>query len=204
MLRTAIEFLSGELKGYIERKEPAMFRNEISVVPSSLMKTDGTFAVGGSQGGESFKIIMTLVNLEEDRIADSQSYFQKQNDKVQFFNPPVNLNSFILFSVMGENYLSDLRLLSLIVSFFQSNPVFEEERYPNLNSKVDPGMNWQKVGKLIVNIHTLSMEQQNNMWAATGAKYMPSVVYKIRTISFTDAEPKLEAPPITNIRIQDN
>ena len=140
MLRTAIEFLSGELKGYIERKEPAMFRNEISVVPSSLMKTDGTFAVGGSQGGESFKIIMTLVNLEEDRIADSQSYFQKQNDKVQFFNPPVNLNSFILFSVMGENYLSDLRLLSLIVSFFQSNPVFEEERYPNLNSKVDPGL----------------------------------------------------------------
>ena len=202
MLRTAIEFLSGELKSYIEKKEPAMFRNEIAVLPSSLMKTDGSFAV--STQGESFKIIMTLVNIEEDRIADSQTYFQKVNDKVQFINPPVNLNAFVLFSAMGENYLSDLRLLPYIVSFFQTNPVFDEERFPNLNGKVDPDFSWQKIGKLIVNLHPLTMEQQNNMWAAIGAKYMPNVVYKIRTISFIDTESKVEAPPITNITIRDN
>jgi hypothetical protein len=105
---------------------------------------------------------------------------------------------------LGENYLSDLRLLSYIVSFFQSYPVFDEESYPQLNSKVEPGKNWQKIGKLIVNLYTLTMEQQNNMWASIGAKYMPSVVYRIRTISFTDAEPDMEAPPITQIRITDN
>jgi hypothetical protein len=202
MLRTAIEFLAEELKAYIVKKEPAMFRNEIAVLPSSLMKTDGSFAVGNQ--AESFKIIMTLVNLEEDRIADSQSYFQKVNDKVQFMNPPLNLNAYILFSAMGENYLSDLRLLSYIVSFFQSYPVFEEGNFPQLNNKVEPDKQWQKIGKLIVNLHTLTLEQQNNMWAAIGAKYMPSVVYKVRTISFTDNEPKMEAPPITDIRILDN
>jgi Pvc16 N-terminal domain len=204
MLRTAIEFLSGELRSYVERKEPEMFKNEIAVVPSSLMRTDGTFAVTGSQNGESFRIIMTMVNLEEDRIADSQTYFQKQNDKVQFVNPPVNLNAFILFSVMGENYLSDLRLLSIIISFFQANPVFDEERFPHLNSTIEPGKSWQKIGKLIATLHTLTMEQQNNLWAAIGAKYMPSVLYKIRTMSFTDTEPKMEAPPITDIRIREN
>jgi hypothetical protein len=202
MIRTALEFLSEELKTYIVKKEPSMFRNEIAVLPSSLMKTDGTFAVGSQ--GESFKIIMTLVNLEEDRIADSQSYFQKVNDKVQFINPPVNLNAFVLFSALGDNYLSDLRLLSYIVSFFQAYPVFDEESFPQLNNKVEPGKTWQKIGKLIVSLHTLTMEQQNNMWASVGAKYMPSVVYKIRTISFTDAEPDMEAPPITQIRITDN
>jgi len=202
MLRTAIEFLAEELKTYIVKKEPAMFRNEVAVLPSSLMKTDGSFAVGNQ--AESFKIIMTLVNIEEDRIADSQSYFQKVNDKIQFMNPPLNLNAYILFSAMGENYLSDLRLLSYIVSFFQSYPVFEEGNFPQLNNKVEPDKQWQKIGKLIVNLHTLTLEQQNNMWAAIGAKYMPSVVYKIRTISFIDNEPKMEAPPVTDIRILDN
>jgi len=202
MIRTAFEFLAEELKTYIVKKEPAMFRNEIAVIPSSLMKTDGTFAIGSQS--ESFRIIMTLINLEEDRISDSQSYFQKVNDKVQFINPPVNLNAFVLFSALGDNYLSDLRLLSYIISFFQAYPVFDEEGFPQLNNKVEAGKTWQKIGKLIVNLHALTMEQQNNMWASVGAKHMPSVVYKIRTISFTDAEPDMEAPPITQIKIMDN
>jgi hypothetical protein len=32
MLRTALEFLAGELKAYIVKKEPSMFRNEIAVL----------------------------------------------------------------------------------------------------------------------------------------------------------------------------
>jgi hypothetical protein len=30
------------------------------------------------------------------------------------------------------------------------------------------------------------------------------VIYKIRTISFVDSEPKMETPPITEITISDN
>jgi hypothetical protein len=50
----------------------------------------------------------------------------------------------------------------------------------------------------------MTFEQQNNLWAAIGAKYMPSVLFKIRTLTFIDAEPKMEAPPITDVRIFDN
>jgi hypothetical protein len=204
MLRTTLEFLSGELKAYIERKDPAMFQNEIAVLASSLMKPDGTFAIGNAQNGETFRIVMTLVNLEEDRIAESQKYFSKVNDKVEYSNPPVNLNAYVLFSAMGENYLSDLRLISYIVNFFQSNPVFEEDRFPHLNAKVEPDKPWFKVQKLMVTLHPMTFEQQNNLWAAIGAKYMPSVLFKIRTLTFIDTEPKMEAPPITEVRIFDN
>ena len=204
MLRTAMEFLSGELQAYIARKDPAMFQNEISVLVSSLMKTDGTFAISGNQGGETFRIVMTLVNLEEDRIAESQQYFQRVNDKVQFFNPPINLNAYVLLSAMADNYLSELRLLSYIINFFQANPVFDEERFPQLNNKVETEKPWLKIGKLITTLHPMTFEQQNNLWAAIGAKYMPSVLYKIRTITFTDTEPKLEAPPVTEVKIFDN
>lgn len=204
MLRTALEFLSAELKAYIERKDPAMFQNEVAVLVSSLMKTDGTFAISASQGGETFKVVMTLVNLEEDRIAESQQYYRKINDKIQYFNPPINLNAYILLSVMGDNYLSDLRLLSYIITFFQTNAVFDEEKFPQLNSKVEPDKPWLRISKLITNLHPVTFEQQNNLWAAIGAKYMPSVLYKIRTITFNDSEPKMEAPPITDVKMYDN
>lgn len=204
MLRTALEFLSSELKAYIERKEPSMFQNEVAVLVSSLMKTDGTFAINSSQGGETFKVVMTLVNLEEDRIAESQQYYKKVNDKVQYFNPPINLNAYVLLSVMGDNYLSDLRLLSYIISFFQTHSVFDEEKFPHLNSKAEQDKPWQKINRMITTLHPVTFEQQNNLWAAIGAKYMPSVLYKIRTITFHDTEPKMEAPPITDVKIYDN
>lgn len=203
MLRTAMEFLSGELKAYIARKDPAMFQNEIAVLVSSLMKTDGTFAIGASQG-ETFRVVMTLVNLEEDRIAESQQYYGRVNDKIQYFNPPINLNAYVLMSAMADNYLSELRLLSYIVSFFQVNAVFDEERFPHINSKVEPEQPWQRIGKLIATLHPMTFEQQNNLWAAIGAKYMPSVLYKLRTITFIDTEPRLETPPITEVKIHDN
>lgn len=204
MLRTALEFIADELNGYLQRKDPSNFGDTDSVVISSLMKPDGTFALSADQGSDSFKIILTLINLEEDRIAESQLYWQRVNDKVQVVNPPLNINAYVLFSVLAGNYPTALRLLSYVLSFFQATPVFDTARFPHLNTRVDEDKPWQKIGKLLVNLHPVTLEQQNNLWASLGAKHMPSVIYKIRTMSFTDMEPKMEAPPITEVIIRDN
>ena len=204
MLRTALEFLSDELNLYFKRKDPANFGNADCVVLSGLMKPDGTFALPLDQGDENFKVILTLINLEEDRVAESQLYYQKVNDKIQIVNPPVNINAYVLFSVFANNYPTALRLLSYIISFFQTNSVFDSERYPQMNARVQADKPWQKVGKLLATLYSATFEQQNNLWAALGAKYMPNVIYKIRTMSFIDIEPKMEAPPITEITIKDS
>lgn len=204
MIRTALEFLSDELNLYLKRKDPTNFGNVDAVVLSGLMKPDGTFALPTNQGDENFKVILTLINLEEDRITDSQTYYQRVNDRIQVVNPPINLNAYVLFSVLATNYLTALRLLSYVISFFQSNTVFDSVQYPQMNAKVEATNPWQKVGKLLVNLHPVTFEQQNNLWAALGAKYMPSVIYKIRTISFTDYEPKSDAPPVTEVVILNN
>ena len=203
MLRTTFEFLSDELNAYIKRKDSTNFGNEDVVVVSSLMNPDGTFAVS-TEGSDVSKIILTLINLEEDRIADSQYNYQKVNDRIQVINPPVNLNAFVLFSVFANNYSTALRLLSYVMAFFQGRQVFDSDQYPQINAKVDADKPWQKVGRLLVTFHSTTFEQQNNLWAALGAKYMPNVIYKIRTISFIDSEPKMETPPITEITISDN
>jgi hypothetical protein len=203
MIRTALEFLSNELNLYFKRKDPANFGNIDCVVLSNLMKPDGTFALPVDQGNDNFKVIITLINLEEDRVTDSQLYYQKVNDKIQIVNPPVNINMCLLFSVFANNYPTALRLLSYVISFFQSNSVFDNESYPQINANADANKPWQKVDKLLATLYPVSFEQQNNLWAALGAKYMPSVIYKIRTISFTDSEPKMEAPPVTEVTIAD-
>jgi hypothetical protein len=203
MLRTTFEFLSDELNAYIKRKDSTNFGNEDVVVVSSLMNPDGTFAVS-TEGSDVSKVILTLINLEEDRIADSQYNYQKVNDRIQVINPPVNINAFVLFSVFANNYSTALRLLSYVMAFFQGRQVFDSDQYPQINAKVDADKPWQKVGRLLVTFHSTTFEQQNNLWAALGAKYMPNVIYKIRTISFVDSEPKMETPPITEITISDN
>jgi len=203
MLRTTFEFLSDELNAYIKRKDSTNFGNEDVVVVSSLMNPDGTFAVS-TEGSDVSKVILTLINLEEDRIADSQYNYQKIDDRIQVINPPVNINAFVLFSVFANNYSTALRLLSYVMAFFQGRQVFDSDQYPQINAKVDADKPWQKVGRLLVTFHSTTFEQQNNLWAALGAKYMPNVIYKIRTISFIDSEPKMETPPITEITISDN
>ena len=204
MLRTALEFLSQELNFYLRRKDATNFGNVDCVVLSGLMKPDGTFALPMDQGDENFKIILTLINLEEDRVAESQLYYQKVNDKIQVVNPPVNINAYVLFSVFANNYPTALRLLSYVISFFQTNAVFDNERYPQMNANVPADKPWQKIGKLFATLYSTTFEQQNNMWAALGAKYMPNAIYKIRTMSFIDVEPKMEAPPITEVTIRDS
>lgn len=202
MLRTALEFLSDELNAYLKRKDATNFGNEDIVIISSLMSPDGTFAVV-SDGGDVSKIIVTLINLEEDRTLDSQYNYRNTDDKIQVINPPINLNVFVLFSVFASNYATALRLLSYIIAFFQANQVFDSDQYPHINAKADDDKPWQKVGRMLVTLYSTTFEQQNNLWAALGAKYMPNVIYKIRTMSFIDFEPKMEAPPITEVTISD-
>jgi hypothetical protein len=201
MLRTAIEFLAGELNQYIKRKDPINFSNKETAIISNLMNPDGALAFNSSgDDTDNHKIILTLVNLEEDRIADSQNYHSKKDlDSSMKVNPAKSINFFLLLSVFSDDYNTALRLLSYVISFFQSNRVFEKERHPHMNLKADAQKSWQQIDTLILNLHNLSFEQMNNLWSALGSKYMPSVVFKVRTVVFEDDEPKMEVPLIKEV-----
>ena len=46
---------------------------------------------------------------------------------------------------------------------------------------MDPDMK-----KLIVELYSYSFEQQYNFWTILGAKYLPSVLYKVRLLAFQE------------------
>ncbi len=127
-------------------------------------------------------ILLTLVNIEEEKAMKSQSpYIKKSNGSALKINPEIKLNLYMLFSAnfSQNNYEQALKFLSMVVSFFQARNVFDHQNSPALDMEID---------KLILELVTPSFEQLNHMWGYLGAKYMPSVVYKLRMVTIQEGK----------------
>jgi len=60
--------------------------------------------------------------------------------------------------------------------------------------RLDPG-----VEKLTFEMESLSSEKLNNVWSTLGAKYMPSVVYKIRMLTFDSSVIREYRPAVAGV-----
>ena len=102
-------------------------------------------------------------------------------------------------------YATALRDLSDVISFFQSNPVFDEQKYPALNATVsEPDKKpWQLIERLSFSLHNMSFEQMNNLWAMCGSKYIPSIVYKMKMLTIFETKAKEKSTAITEMNIDD-
>ena len=57
-----------------------------------------------------------------------------------------------------------------------------------------------KIGKLTVELESLSVEQLNQIWAYLGAKHLPSVAYKIRLVVIQDEFASAIQKPVTSVK----
>jgi hypothetical protein len=203
MIKTTLEFLTDELNNWLQLQDALNFQDAKPAVATALMNPDGKFAVNrhSGQANDKFSIAVTLVNIEEESAFKNQPHYRQVLDKVQQVQPPMNVNLYVLFSAVADMYPTALTLLNHVLAFFQANCVFDSISHPHLNAKVNPAEPWNLLQRLVVDHHNISFEQQNNLWAALGAKHMPAALYKVRSITYTDQTPKHEAPPITEINL---
>lgn len=158
---------------------------EDKVLLSALVNQDGSVAIQGEN-----KILLTLVNMVRDTgikpAGSTGSGVTIQTSK------PVCLHLYLLFSCYftAANYGESLRFLSFIISFFQENHVFDHANTPQL----DPGIN-----KLILEMESIDGDRLGNMWSTLGAKYMPSVLYKLRMVILNPASVREYRPVITQV-----
>jgi hypothetical protein len=200
MIRTALEFIKKELETYMVEREqdPANYSVSNAVVLKPLVAPDGAIDTGDS----SSHVTVILVGVEEELREGKRPYFIPTDDKKYFkLNPPVELNLFILFVAHNGDYKTALRDLSDVIGFFQSNQVFESTKFPALNATVSQpdAKPWQLIERLCFKLHNLTFEQQNNLWATMGAKYMPSVMYKMNMLTVFETKSKEKAAPITEL-----
>jgi hypothetical protein len=104
-------------------------------------------------------------------------------------NLPIHLNLYLLFSCYYPgDYAGALEALSRVVAFLQGMSVFTPANTPTLPAGVD---------KITLEFHNTDLATQQQLWASLGAKMMPAVMVKLRTVSVTNQQALPEIPAIT-------
>ena len=184
MIHTCLSFITNELNDYLKLKTGSPTVDRVFLT-SVATESNGIVIPDKSLG-------VSLINIEEDRVFKDQKSTVINNDGiVEHVNPEIKLNLYVLISANFQNkveddstddYVEGLKQLSLIISFFQAKNVFTPENSPKL-ADFDPNLK-----KLVVELYSYSFEQLYNFWSVVGAKYLPSVLYKIRMLTFQERE----------------
>lgn len=191
MIDQVLDFLRAQLDEYLRLKlDPA---NSNPFVQLANIAWHDTESAAGTTEDKSSAFI-TLINIEEDRISKSQENFVRRDNVITYKNPKIYLNLYLLFSVNLNSYTESLKRLSFILQFFQYRNVFTSLNSPALPANVD---------ELILDLYTISFQDLNNLWGILGAKYLPSVMYKLRLITISEEFAQGEAGLLREIVIND-
>jgi len=164
MVYSVLNTVGDKLNFYLKNR---FSLGEDKVILSNIVNQDGSIAIT-----ESDKVVITLVNIHEETVSsrlNSQDHLPR----------PVNLNLFILFSsyFIDKNYPEALKFLSAVISFFQSNAVFNHSNTPDLDDRVE---------KLTFEIVNQDLQNQSHLWGSLGGKYLPSILYKVRMVTIQE------------------
>jgi len=166
MLDKAISFLQNIIwKKQFENENPE------PVLAGPLFNEKGELQVGAGVVG------LMIANIEEEKVFKTQLQKQRRTENdIEVANPEIKLNLYVLAAANpGTNagsYDTALKRLSGVITYFQGTSYFDKTDYTDL----DP------IEYMIVELYSLSFEQQNQLWASLGGKYMPSVIYKVRLV----------------------
>ncbi|MBN1480898.1 DUF4255 domain-containing protein [candidate division KSB1 bacterium] len=185
MLDLALKFLKGEVADYLSNIKTVESDPKVFVELTRISDLSGHIVFKDDSIG------LTLINIEEERVAKSQmATIKGPDDKIQHLNPEIKLNLYILFTANYSDYETGLKYLSGVVRCFQRKNAFAPINSPALDPSIQ---------KLIVDLYTLDLEQQHHLWGLLGAKFMSSVMYKVRLITIQERLASDEQPPILEI-----
>lgn len=181
MIYASLSCLTEDINEYFRSK---LKINEEKIVLSGLVNQDGSVAINGEN-----KVVVTLVNIEKETV---NNIGQKSSNAFGNSAAPLTINVYILFSAYfnSSNYPEALRFLSYIIAYFQHKSVFTKSNTPGLHPKID---------KLIFELSDMNPDKMSNIWSTLGAKYMPSVLYKMRMLTFDESVIREFRPSISKL-----
>lgn len=168
---------------------------EITGVPIVELANIATLNDGDEFLSSKSSIILSIVNIEEDKILKNQTLYKNYvpaNDTIgKYKNSTQNLILSLLFAsynIDQSKYTEGIDKLEVVIRYFQNKRVFYWQS-PNLSQNIPTNGSYDK---LIFEMASLKTDQLNQMWSYLGAKYMPSALYQVQMISIQteEASPK--------------
>lgn len=184
MIHETLKFLQDEVARYLATKLGDTTDPPITIGNVARAYDETAAASVGN------KIILSLVNVEEDRVAKQQEPFVRAENGVVYKSPPLYLNLYVLFASNRTVYKDALVALGHVIQAFQYTHVFTPLTHPDLDPRIQ---------RLVVDLYSLNFEQVNHLWSTLGGKYLPSVLYKVRQVTVDEDAVKGEGPLITEI-----
>lgn len=157
------------------------------VVSGGLINPDGSM----NPKIES-KIAVSIINLEHETTMKSNfNYTKDGNGGYGVIAPPVHLNIYLLISSnYSGDYIEAYKMLSSVITILQANPYFSKQENPDMKDPLE---------KLTFEIYNLPINELSHIWSGIGAKYVPSIIYKVRMMAIQDNKIKKEVPGITGL-----
>jgi len=173
MINLAVQLLATQLNQYLRRTYDL---TEDVVVTSNLVDIDGSAAPNINN-----KLVIFLTNIEKDSTPSRHSGTHDIGKLSLKSNQPLYFNLYVMMSAnfTGNNYPEALKFLSSTVSFFQQHALFNHQTTPELDRRIE---------KLVLDIENLSIQDLSNLWGSLGGKYLPSILYKVRMVTFDTGE----------------
>jgi hypothetical protein len=180
MIASVLQIVAKELNEFFKLKFGI---NEDRVVISNLVKQDGSAAVE-----EENRVILSLVLIQEEKVGAYKASGSISPGGVK----PIAINLFLLFSASFNEKLNidALKFISGVISFFQSKPVFTSQNSSDLNTGME---------KLSFEIYNLTLSEQSNLWSTLGAKYAPSILYRVRVIAVDEGILMPDTPELSGM-----
>ncbi|MBD1848326.1 DUF4255 domain-containing protein [Cyanobacteria bacterium FACHB-63] len=195
MIFDAMKLIQAALQQYILQVEESTSASQETVILDNISMAE---ELGGTGSNQDERVVMSLVNLQEEVTLKNEPFHRVENGRTVYQNPPIQLNLFILFSVLhSKEYEASLKRLSRVIEFFQWKKELSFTATP-------PAINIPQEVKLLPDLYSLTFEQLNYLWGSLGGKQVPFVLYRFRLVAI-EAEKRLaEGTPITEIGVNSN
>lgn len=127
-------------------------------------------------------VTVLLINVEQEtsqRSIDPYLRSSQPDGNLRKLMPEIRLNLYVLFAARFKAYEQGLNHLAMVIRFVQQHRALDHINTPGLSPQID---------KLVLELVTLPLSEQNEIWSALRVSYHPSVLFRVRMVVFRDAE----------------